>query len=56
MTRYVRPLPEPQRRRVYVLPADMVSKLHEAGQKLGLPSEVAVVRKLLDEQLRERGF
>ena len=38
-------------RRVYVLPPDLVERIHAYGQANGFPSEVAAVRHLLTQQL-----
>jgi hypothetical protein len=44
---------KPQRR-VYVLPAELVDRIVEFQQKMGIGSEVEAARRLLDEALKHR--
>lgn len=48
------PAPETSRR-VYVLPVDLVKRIHEYGYANGHQSEVAAVRALLEEALCPKG-
>jgi hypothetical protein len=41
-------------RRVYILPTELVQRIHEFGYANGHPSEVAAVRALLDSALTAR--
>ena len=47
------PLPEPEKavRRVYVLPANLVERIHKYGYDYGHQSEVSAVRELLEAGL-----
>ena len=57
MTRAARFVPEkkPARRRVYMLPSDMIERLHRVGREIGATSEADIVRRLLDEALKAKG-
>ncbi|MDS1138614.1 hypothetical protein [Nitratireductor indicus] len=48
------PAPETSRR-VYVLPVDLVKRIHEYGYSNGHQSEVAAVRELLENALCPKG-
>lgn len=41
-------------RRVYVLPRDLVERIHEYGYENGHPSEVSAVRELLEYALTHK--
>jgi hypothetical protein len=49
--------PDPMKttRRVYVLPIDLLKRIHEYGYENGHPSEVSAVRKLLETALKPKG-
>ena len=47
---------EPTVRRVYVLPRDLVKRIHEYGYDAGHPSEVSAVRELLETAIRHAEY
>lgn len=54
MSKYTVPSPAPSVRRVYVLPEELVTRIHEYGFDNGHSSEVAAVRELLTNALSLR--
>lgn len=46
--------PQPSSRRVYVLPTELVRRIHDYGYEKGHASEVSAVRELLENALAER--
>lgn len=52
---YKAPKTEEMSRRVYVLPVDLVKRIHAYGYEKGHQSEVSAVRELLDAGLAARG-
>lgn len=53
---YIAP-PAPETvRRVYVLPRELVKRIHDFGYNHGHPSEVAAVRDLLESALKAKGY
>jgi len=51
---YRAPPPPEMERRAYVLPAELVLRVHEYGFANGHPSEVAAVRALLESALADQ--
>jgi len=48
------PPPQPKTvRRVYLLPRDLVARIHDYGYETGHPSEVSAVRELLEYALKK---
>lgn len=43
-------------RRVYVLPRDLVKRIHEYGYTAGHPSEVSAVRELLEAAIKHAEY
>lgn len=52
---YRAPTPPETSRRVYVLPADLVKRIHAYGFANGHQSEVSAVRELLEAGLAKAG-
>lgn len=52
---YRAPQPPETSRRVYVLPVDLVKRIHDFGFANGHPSEVSAVRELLEAGLAKAG-
>lgn len=48
---YKAPPPPPSIRRVYVLPKELLLRVHQYGFEGGHPSEVSAVRELLEDAL-----
>ncbi|WP_157928736.1 hypothetical protein [Pararhizobium haloflavum] len=53
---YKVPPPAPTSRRVYVLPVELVERIHAYGFDRGHPSEVSAVRELLECALKPLGY
>lgn len=52
---YRAPPPPETSRRVYVLPVDLVKRIHEYGFERGHPSETSAARALLEAALAKVG-
>lgn len=51
---YRAPPPPPSIRRVYILPTELVQRIHEYGYANGHQTEVSAVRELLEHALLEK--